>query len=179
MAWKTPATLTFGVALALAACTAKPDPASEGATASAAPAAAPAAASPARPDNPTSEDISNYPLDMDKMRKLATTMSLTADAEKRGERFNAKASNDETAGQTIARLEGDAKLRAILGKVGWSARDYVWTTAAMLQASMLDATLAADPSAIVPPGHSRRNIDFVREHKAEIEKMTAGMSAIE
>lgn len=160
--------------LAVTSC-AKGDKGSE--TSSVAPGAALAsgATSAALPANPTTNDIANYPLDMDKVRKLAATMKYMEEAARLDSTVVSGGSNSETAAQTIARLEGKPQLVAVFRKAGWNAADYVWTMAALLQASMMESVLANTAGAKLPEGQSPKNIEFMRANKAEIEQITKEM----
>jgi len=138
--------------------------------------AAPASTSPVEP---TANDISNYKLDMDKMRKysaairgfatIAKTDSSAADA------MSSKA-NESTA-QMIAKLEANPTAMQVLNQAGLSAKDYVWTTAAWLQAAMTQGVREANPDAKLPEGHNPQNVEFIRRHKAELEAMTKDIGA--
>ena len=129
-------------------------------------------ASSALPANPTSNDIAAYKLDMDKVGKLAATMKNLEAAVRADPTIQTSGDNSETASQTIARLESNAKVRRAIEQAGWSVTDYVWTTAALLQAGLLEATLASTPSARMPEGQSAQNLEFVRAHRAELERMS-------
>jgi hypothetical protein len=160
------------VAVTLTAACATKDGAGDSASAQAGGGAPVASASSTLPANPTSEDISNYPLDMDKMRKLQASMaSMEATAKADPTASISSGSNDETAAQTIARIESTPMMRRAIEQAGWSVSDYVWTTAATLQAAMMEATLASTPGAKLPAGHNPRNIEFIKAHKAELDAM--------
>jgi len=167
--------LALVAALALAACTAKDakDASNVATTSGDTPVVAAAPATPASSAEPTSAEISNYPLDMDKMRKMATTMKYLGEAAQSDPAAAdvARIGNDESTAQTIAKLEGNASARAALQKAGWSARDYVWTTAAYLQAGMTQGILASTPGAKAPAGQSMKNVEFLRAHSREIDKL--------
>jgi hypothetical protein len=162
--------LVIIAALALAACTTKDSSNAAAATGDTPVVAAAPATSNAEP---TAEDISNYPLDMDKMRKWATTMKYLGEAAQSDSTIGdaARMGNNESTNQTIARLEANATTRAALRKAGWSAKDYVWTTAAFLQAGMMQGVLASTKDAKLPAGHSPKNIEFLRAHQREIDKL--------
>lgn len=163
--------LALAAALLTAACATK-DGAGDSASAETSGGAPAASAASTLPANPTSEDISNYPLDMDKMRKLKASMaSMEAAAKADPTGSISSGSNDETAAQTIGRIESNATMRRAIESAGWSVSDYVWTTAAMLQAAMMEATLASTPGAKLPAGHNPRNIEFIKAHKAELDAM--------
>lgn len=164
----------FALALAATSC-AKGDKAGDTSSVSVNSALTSAPASAALPANPSANDISNYPLDMDKMRKLAATMKYMEEAGRSDSTVLSGGSNSETAAQTIARLESKPQLVAVFRKAGWNATDYVWTMAALLQASMMESVLANTAGAKLPEGQSPKNIEFVKTNKTEIEKITTEM----
>lgn len=166
------AVLAFAT-LAVAACSSKdtaPVATNSGADANAA-ASAPAISSGAEP---TANDISNYKLDMDRMTKyaaaikgfgaLAKTDSVAAEA-------MSSDANGSTA-QMIARLDGNAPAMNVLRQAGLSAKDYVWITAAWLQAAMTQGILESNPNAKLPEGQNPQNMEFLKAHKAELKAMT-------
>lgn len=126
---------------------------------------------------PTANDISNYELDMDRMRKyakaiqgfsaLATTDSAAAEA-------MASNANESTA-RMIAKLESSPAAMNVLRNAGLTPRDYVWITAAYLQAAMSLAMLESNKAAKLPEGQNPQNLEFLREHKAEIDSLTREM----
>jgi predicted small secreted protein len=165
-----PRILALIAAVLTAACATK-DGAGDSSSAQTSAASPASAGAATMPDNPTSEDISNYPLDMDKMRKLQATMKSLEAAARANPGSISSGSNSETAAQTIARIESNPTERRAIENAGWTVGDFVWTTAAMLQASMMEGTLAATPSAKLPAGHNPRNLEFMKAHKAELEAM--------
>jgi predicted small secreted protein len=159
------------IAAVLTAACATRDGAGDSASAQSTAGAPAASAASTLPANPTSEQISEYPLDMDRMRKLQATMKSLEAAARANPGSMSSGSNSETAAQTIARIESNPTERRAVERAGWTVSDYVWTTAAMLQASMMEGTLAATPGAKLPPGHNPRNIEFMKAHKVELEAM--------
>ena len=128
---------------------------------------------------PTAIEISNYELDMDKMRRYAAAIkgfSAIAQTDT-GEISGLNMSNGESTAQTIARIEAHPAARRVLSQAGLTAREYVWITAAYLQAAMTQGLLQVNPAAKVPEGQSRRNVDFLVANKAELESIMkdAGM----
>jgi hypothetical protein len=161
----------------LLACTAKD--ASQNATVdtSAGMAASPGAASvPA--GEPTANDISNYTLDMDKMRKWANAMkgfaAIAATDSAAAAAMDAGSSN-ETMSQAIARIESTPVARNVLQKAGLSARDYMMITAAYLQAGMTEGLMSTNAQAKMPEGQNPTNVEFYKAHKAELEQMAKEM----
>ena len=167
--------LAVTTAFALAAC-------SKDAPQDASPGASPAAevsTTTASTAEPTEIEISNYPLDMDKMRKWANTQKYLAEAVGKDPSVkDAMSSGQESFNEEIAKLEAHPAAREALRKAGWSARDYVFTTAAYLQAGMTEGMLASNPGAKIPDGQSTKNIEFIRANKSAIEQVAkdAGVS---
>ncbi len=169
--------LAFAITLTLAACSSQDSAQAQRQKADSPKAGATAATS----AEPTTAEISRYPLDMDKMRKLTTTMRILGE-DAQGDETAADAvrmGNNDSVAQMIAKLEANATTRAALRKAGWTAKDYVWTMAAFLQAGMMQGVLAATPDAKLPAGHSAKNIEFLRTHQREIDALDGGPSGSE
>ena len=128
---------------------------------------------------PTAIDISNYELDMNKMRRYAAAIkgfSAMPPGDTAG-MSGLNMSSDESSAQTIAKLEAHPGARRVLSQAGLSASEYVWITAAYLQAAMTQGLLQVSPNTKIPAGQSRRNVDFLVANKAELESLMrdAGM----
>lgn len=67
----------------------------------------------------------------------------------------------------IAKLESNPIVMRELRKAGLSAKDYVWTSLAYLQAGMMA------PNAEVAQGENPQNVEFVTANQAELVKLTA------
>ena len=167
------AVLTF---FALAACSSKD--AAPAAGDSGAVAATPSESSPSSAAEPTANDISNYKLDMDKMRKYAAAMkgfqSLGAKDSTVLEAAGPTNGNETTA-QTIARIEATPIAMKVLRDAGLTPKDYVWITAAWLQAAMTQGMMEHTKDAKLPEGQNPQNIEFLKAHKAELEAMSKDM----
>lgn len=129
---------------------------------------------------PTANDISNYTLTMDRMTRWANTIKYLEEAAKADTSIQSalRMSAQENTAQTIARLEGHPAARAALRKAGWSAKDYVWTTAAWMQAAMTEGILGSTPGATLPEGQNPKNVEFLKANKKAIEQLArdAGMT---
>jgi hypothetical protein len=165
-------------ALVLAAC-AKKDAATVDTTASGAPPVATAETAPALVGEPTANDVSNYELSMDRMRKWIAAMKGFAAEAKRDSTAASAMQMDQNAStsQMIANLERHPLAKRVLSQAGLSARDYVWTTAAYMQAAMTAGVMQM-PGAKAPEGMNMKNVEFVKAHNAELETMMreAGMT---
>lgn len=162
--------LTF---FALASCTSKDSGASGDSGA-----AAPSNGVPSVAAEPTANEISNYKLDMDKMRKYSAAMkgfqSLGA-SDSMVLEATASSSGNETTAQTIARIETSPIAMKVLHDAGLTAKDYVWITAAWLQAAMTLGVLESTKDAKMPEGQNPQNTEFLKAHKAELEAMAKDM----
>ena len=141
---------------------------------SAAAAATPEATTPATSGaEPTANEISNYKLDMDKMQKYGAAMkgfqSLSAADSSALEAVGSNA--NESMAETISRIKSSPIATKVLRDAGLSAEDYVWITAAWLQAAMTEAVLASSKDAKLPDGQNPQNVEFVRAHRAELETL--------
>jgi hypothetical protein len=130
---------------------------------------------------PTANDISNYKLDMDKMRKyVAANKNLAAAAKDDPTAMadNEANSNNQSTAQMIARLESHPAAKRALSQAGLTAKDYVWITAAWLQAAMTQGILDGTPGAKAPEGQNMQNVDFLRANKAELEAMMSQLEGM-
>lgn len=120
---------------------------------------------------PTATDVSNYRLDMDRMRRYAAAIrgfqDLSASDSAAAEAMSTGA-NESTA-QMIAKLERNPVVMRVLRQNGLSARDYVWITAAWLQAAMTQGILESDPAAKMPEGQNPQNVEFLKANRVAIE----------
>jgi hypothetical protein len=135
------------------------------------PAAAPAVEASSSAAEPTANDISNYKLDMDKMRKYAAALkgyqSLSATDSAAAEA--ASSEPNQSMAQTITHIESSPVAMKVLRDAGLTAKDYVWITAAYLQGAMTAALLESNKDAKLPEGQNPQNVEFVRAHRAELE----------
>lgn len=160
--------------VALAACSPKDSPSAAARSATDSGAGAPGTTPSAEP---TANDISNYRLDMDKMKKYSiaikgfTTLAKTDSAAAEAMSSNPNA----TTSEMIARLESNRAAMRVLSEAGLSAKEYVWITAAWLQAAMTQGVLESSPQAKLPEGQNPQNMEFLRSHKSELEAMRKDM----
>ena len=123
---------------------------------------------------PTANDIADYKLNMDRMRKYAAAMKgFSALSKTDSAAAGAMGTHpNETTAQTIARIESSPAAMKVLRDVGLTPKDYVWITAAWLQAAMTQAVLESSKEARLPEGQNEQNIEFLRANRAELEAMT-------
>lgn len=129
---------------------------------------------------PTASDFSNYRLDMDKMRKYAAAIkgfSALPPSDTAGVSGLNMSGNESTA-QTISKIESNPVARRVLADAGLSAKDYVWITAAYLQAAMTQGLIEVSPEAKIPEGQNLQNLEFLKANKPELEALMkdAGMT---
>src|SRR5688500_16481616 len=94
-------------------------------------------------EEPTARDFSNYQLDMDKMRRYAEAIkgfSALPSSDTTG-MSALNMSGNESSAQAIAKIESNPAARRVLSDAGLSATDYVWITAAYLQAAMTEGLM--------------------------------------
>ncbi len=156
--------LSLALALALSACAGQDAPAAT--------ATAPAATAAASTDE--------FELDMARVdRFLAATRQLAA-AERADSTLDSamNASTEDTAAY-IARLESTPALREAITRGGMTTREYAQTSEALVATLMAlgaqEAGLLKDPPAELAPRH----LDFVRAHRAELERKLQATDAAE
>lgn len=160
------------------ACT-KKDAANDSAAGTAGSPASGAAAA-ASAGEPTANDFSNYKLDMDGMRKYAAAIkgfSALTPSDTAGVSGLNMSGNESTA-ETIAKIESNPVARRVLADAGLTAKDYVWITAAYLQAAMTQGLMEVSPQAKMPEGQNPQNVEFLKANKTELEAIMrdAGMT---
>lgn len=160
--------LSVSLAALLAGCTAKDSGSTDTTSASA---AAVTETAPSSSAEPSANEISNYKLDMDKMRKYAVAIkgfqSLSATDSAAAEAVASQP--NQSMAQTVAHIESSPVAMKVLRDAGLSAKDYIWITAAYLQGAMTAAMLEANKDAKLPDGQNPQNVEFVRAHRAELE----------
>ena len=121
----------------------------------------------------TDVNVHDYDLDMDKMRKWVASMKALMTAAKQDSSLAAAITlnGNETMTQSIAKLEGNSKVTDILRHAGITARDYVMTMTAYLQAAMVDAAARAVPPGKAPEGVNPKNVEFIRTHHDELVEL--------
>ena len=174
-----PARAAFAIAVsALVGCSSKDAATSD--TSSAAPVAAAEAPEMSTGSEPTAADISNYKLDMDKMTKYVAAIKGFSKLSKSDSAVAAAMSTDsnESTAQMIAKLNANPVARSVLANAGLNAKEYVWITAAWLQAAMTQGIMESTPGAKMPEGQNPQNTEFLKANKAQLEAMMrdAGMT---
>ncbi|MCC8363977.1 hypothetical protein LK996_12935 [Lysobacter sp. A6] len=166
--------LSFAMTIALAACAKTETPAAD-ATASNATAAAPAApTAPVAPEAPAAP-AGDIELTMAKVDAwLAASKNLAIAEQSDASLDSAMNASEEDSAKYAARLEATPKLREAIEEAGMSTRDYALTSEALVSTLMavgaVDAGLVKEIPAEIHPQH----VEFVKAHRAEIEKKMQG-----
>lgn len=172
----------------LAACGGKEG----GATDSSAPNAASASAS-SGGTNADAElaDIQSYKLSMDKIDKMLAAQRILAAKAKamtpaEREAMRARGDTDSDPNQSLddmtRRIDSEPMVRDAIREAGLSPREYVLITMSMMQTGMADAVLKMRPkdnqdSLIREMKANPANVEFYREHQAEITAKTKALEA--
>lgn len=83
--------------------------------------------------------------------------------------------SEEDAAAFAARLQASPALRDAIARAGLSTRDYARTSEQLLGALMAQGALDTGLLQELPEGVSRRDVDFVRTHRAEIDARMRSM----
>lgn len=117
-------------------------------------------------------DLRSYTLDMDKMRRYAAAAKLLDEESKKNPSVVIDVNiGNEPLSESIATVERNDFVTDVLKRAGTTPSDFVTTMAAYLQAATASAALDADTNARIPAGQNAENVEFVRAHRAEIEKL--------
>jgi len=169
--------LSAALVLALAACNKPADTATASAdvattaTVVAAPAAEPAVAqAPA-----DSGSIVTYDLTMDNVHAMMKAQVALAAVEKADPTLDSAMNiSEENDAQYVARLESTPKVRAAIEAAGMSVRDYAYTAQSLVGTMMAVGAVEAGLVKEIPEEVNPRNVEFVKAHRAELEKMMQG-----
>ena len=85
--------------------------------------------------------------------------------------------SEENVTQYAARLEADAKMRAAIEQAGLSTRDFARIGDTLLGALMTQAALEGGQLKKIPDGIDPASVEFVKQHKAEINGLMTGVGA--
>lgn len=163
----------------LAACN-KSEPAApaDTAQASAPTATAPAsAASTAAAQAPataaTPADDESVALDMDKVKAYMQAQMNLAHAAEANPKMGDPAQNmsEENVTQYAARLDADPTMHAAIASAGLSTRDFARIGDTLLGAMMTEGALEGGQLKKIPDGIDPASVEFVKQHKAEINKL--------
>jgi hypothetical protein len=117
-------------------------------------------------------DLRIYTLDMDKMRRYATAAKALDEESKKNPSVVIDVNiGNEPLSESIATVERNDFVTDVLKRAGTTPAEFVTTMAAYLQAATASAALDADANARIPAGQNAENVEFVRAHRAEIDKL--------
>lgn len=117
-------------------------------------------------------DLRSYTLDMDKMRRYAAAAKLLDEESKKNPSVVIDVNiGNEPLSESIATVERNDFVTDVLKRAGTTPSEFVTTMAAYLQAATASAALDADTNARIPASQNAENVEFVRAHRAEIEKL--------
>jgi hypothetical protein len=138
--------------------------------------------------DPALKEIANYKLTMDAVRKFAQASKTMKQYEKDHPELNQDDEEDDNDDDSASLDDMEAKIASIpearkaIEGAGLSVREYVVITFAMLQSAISQYAIeqGADPAKIArDAGVHPANVTFYKEHKAEIEALTADMKEAE
>ena len=117
-------------------------------------------------------DLRTYTLDMDKLRRYATAAkALDEEAKKNPSVVIDVNIGNEPLSESIATVERNDFVTDVLKRAGTTPAEFVTIMAAYLQAATASAALDADTNARIPASQNAENVEFVRAHRAEIDKL--------
>lgn len=85
--------------------------------------------------------------------------------------------SQEDSAQYAARLEANAKVRSIIAEAGLSPREFSFTGETLITALMAQGALEAGQLDAIPEGIDPASVEFVKQHKGEIESLMQSMQA--
>src|SRR5215211_6260921 len=117
-------------------------------------------------------DLRTFTLDMDKMRRYAAAAKLLDEESKKNPSVVIDVNiGNEPLSESIATVERNDFVTDVLKRAGTSPSEFVTTMAAYLQAATASSALDANTNARIPAGQNAENVEFVRAHRAEIDKL--------
>lgn len=169
--------LSVALVLALAACNKPADTATASADVATAAtvAAAPAADATVAQAPADAGSIDTYELTMDNIHAMMKAQVALAAAEKADPTLDSAMNiSEEDDAQYVARLESTPKVRAAIEATGMSVRDYAYTAQSLVGTMMAVGAVEAGLVKEIPAEVNPRNVEFVKAHRAELEKMMQG-----
>jgi hypothetical protein len=79
-------------------------------------------------------------------------------------------SGSKSLNEMVAQIEATPGAKAAIQSVGLTSREYVLFAMALLQNAMAGWALN-QPGGKLPPGVSQANVDFVKQHEADIQQL--------
>ena len=119
--------------------------------------------------------IDTYDLTMENVHAMMKAQVALAAAEKADPTLDAAMNiSEENDAQYVARLESTPAIRAAIQAAGMSVHDYAYTAQSLVATMMAVGAVEAGQLKDIPEGVNPRNVEFVKTHKAELEKMMQG-----
>jgi hypothetical protein len=122
--------------------------------------------------------LAAYRLTPDKLDKFEATARRTVDAMKKNpalrEQAGAAQSGNGGSGRTLDTTAADLEKQhpdfaALIKSAGWSVRDYLLTSYALLAAKTFSGVQQAQPGVSLPAYVSRENLAFVRANQTRVD----------
>lgn len=99
--------------------------------------------------------------------------ALAEEIERLEESAGSDGDNPESISEMARRMDASPELSAALRSAGLTSREYATATFALLQAGLAHGLMKTGKVNQPPDGVSKHNLDFMREHEAEIEALSA------
>lgn len=115
----------------------------------------------------------DFALTMDKVEayfKAQQQLALAAQADPTFEDLTMNVSREDGA-QYAARLEANAKVKAIIADAGLSTRDFSLTGETLISALLAQAAMESGALKELPDGIDPASVEFVKQNKAQIEAL--------
>ena len=164
---------------ALAACNKSEPAASASATTPAATTAAPAVEAPTAQvpatSAPAADDTAPVTLDMGKVNAWMQAQKNLAAAEKADPKLDAaQNASEENVTQYAARLEASPAMKTAIESAHLSVLDFARIGDTLIGALMTQGALESGQLKKVPDGIDPASVEFVKQHKAELDAMMKG-----
>ena len=168
--------LTFAL---LAACNRSGADAATAAPGSTAAPAAASVATPAPTTASTAADAAPVTLTMDKVRQYMDAQKNLARAVEADPSIGDPAENvsEEDTAKYAARLQASPKMRAAIEQAGLSTTDFANIGDTLVGAMMAEGALASGQLKKIPDGIDPASVDFVKQHKAELDALFGNAKA--
>lgn len=122
---------------------------------------------------PVAADEATLTLTMDKVKAYVQTLKNVAAAVEADPGIGDPAINisEEDTAQYEARIAASPKLRAVVESAGLSTREFAQMGEVLLGAMMAHGAMEAGQLKTLPEGIDPATVEFVKQHKAEIEAL--------
>jgi hypothetical protein len=122
--------------------------------------------------NRDAREISSYALTETALAKYTQATANLGDMSKQvlGNCDDDDGEGASSLNESAARIDAVPGAQAAIRSAGMTTREYVVVTWSLFEAGMA-AWALEQPGGTIPPGVSRANVDFVRAHKASLEKL--------